>query len=88
MVQLQPPDGKENMSESSWESKLDNSVLEQSRKKILHILNSGSIKELKGLQQIGDKKAKLILGWRELHGNFTEVRMADSTVWITLSPCI
>ncbi|XP_008312821.1 kinesin-like protein KIF22 [Cynoglossus semilaevis] len=71
--QFEPPDGKENMSESSWESKLDNSVLEQSRKKILHILNSGSIKELKGLQQIGDKKAKLILGWRELHGNFTEL---------------
>ncbi|TDG98085.1 hypothetical protein EPR50_G00214450 [Perca flavescens] len=64
--QVEPPDGKEN----SWESQLDTSVLEHSRQKILHVLNTGSLKELKGLQQIGDKKAKLILGWRELHGHF------------------
>lgn len=59
---------------TAWESQLDTSVLEQSRHKILQILNSGSLKELKGLQQIGDKKAKLILGWREVHGDFTKVR--------------
>lgn len=59
--------------ERGWESQLDTSVLEHSRKKILQILNSGSLKELKSLQQIGDKKAKLILGWREIHGDFTEV---------------
>lgn len=70
---FQPPDGKENMSEASWESQLDNSVLEQTRQKILNILNTGSLKDLKGLQQIGDKKAKLILGWREIHGNFLKV---------------
>ncbi|XP_031170984.1 kinesin-like protein KIF22 [Sander lucioperca] len=64
--EVEPPDGKEN----SWESQLDTSVLEHSRQKILHILNTGSLKELKGLQQIGDKKAKLILGWREIHGHF------------------
>ncbi|KAF1373913.1 hypothetical protein PFLUV_G00243860 [Perca fluviatilis] len=64
--QVEPPDGKEN----SWESQLDTSVLEHSRQKILHVLNTGSLKELKGLQQIGDKKAKLILGWREIHGHF------------------
>uniref|UniRef100_A0A4W6G964 Kinesin-like protein n=1 Tax=Lates calcarifer TaxID=8187 RepID=A0A4W6G964_LATCA len=68
-----PPDGKENIKENGWESQLDTSVLEQSRKKILQILNTGSLKELKGLQQIGDKKAKLILGWREIHGHFTKV---------------
>ncbi|XP_072229351.1 kinesin-like protein KIF22 [Leuresthes tenuis] len=66
---VEPPDGKEN----SWESQLDTSVLEQSREKILQILNAGCLKELKGLQQIGDKKAKLILGWREIHGHFTKL---------------
>ncbi|KAJ0060621.1 hypothetical protein NL108_016592, partial [Boleophthalmus pectinirostris] len=70
--QLEPLDGKENTIEKDWESHLDTTVLEQSRKKILQILNSGSLKELKGLQQIGDKKAKLILGWREIHGDFTK----------------
>lgn len=59
--------------QKGWESQLDTSVLEQSRQKILQILNTGSLKELKGLQQIGDKKAKLILGWREIYGDFTKV---------------
>lgn len=69
----QPPDGKENTMKTEWESQLDTSVLEQSRQKILQVLNTGSLKDLKGLQQIGDKKAKLILGWREIHGHFTKV---------------
>ncbi|XP_028332860.1 kinesin-like protein KIF22 [Gouania willdenowi] len=69
---VEPPDGKENLM-NSWESHLDTSVLELSREKILSVLNTGSIKELKILQQIGDKKAKLILGWREIHGHFTKV---------------
>ncbi|CAL1599396.1 unnamed protein product [Knipowitschia caucasica] len=69
----EPLDGKENILEKGWESHLDVSVLELSRKKILNILNSGSLKELKSLQQIGDKKGKLILGWREIHGDFTKV---------------
>lgn len=70
---FQLPDGKENMKENSWESQLDTQMLEQSKQKILHILNSGGVKELKSLQQIGDKKAKLLLGWRELNGQFTKV---------------
>ncbi|XP_061564993.1 kinesin-like protein KIF22 [Cololabis saira] len=70
---VEPPDGKENIKENSWESQLDTSVLEQSRHKILQILNTGSLKELKGLQQIGDKKSKLILGWREINGHFTKL---------------
>lgn len=70
----QPPDGKENVAiTTGWESQLDASVLEQRRQKILQILNTGSLKDLKSLQQIGDKKAKLILGWREIHGHFTKV---------------
>ncbi|XP_053197271.1 kinesin-like protein KIF22 [Scomber japonicus] len=71
--QVEPPDGKENMIQDGWESQIDTSVLEHSRQNILQILNSGSLKELKGLQQIGVKKAKLILGWREIHGDFTKV---------------
>ncbi|KAL6474748.1 hypothetical protein MHYP_G00157880 [Metynnis hypsauchen] len=73
-------DGKENGSkdpssgdEVNWESRLDSSLLEQSKIKILQTLNSGSLKELKSLQLIGDKKAKLILGWREINGDFTQV---------------
>lgn len=73
----QPPDGKENLMENGWESQLDTSVLQLSRQKILQVLNSGSLKELKGLQQIGDKKAKLILGWREINGHFTKVGRED-----------
>ncbi|KAG7277570.1 hypothetical protein CRUP_013888 [Coryphaenoides rupestris] len=67
------PDGKENTSPLSWESHLDCSLVERSRQKILTVLNTGSFKELKGLQQIGDKKAKLILGWREIRGHFTKL---------------
>lgn len=70
---IKPPDGKENVATTGWESQLDASVLEQRRQRILQILNTGSLKDLKGLQQIGDKKAKLILGWREIHGHFTKV---------------
>ncbi|KAF4106894.1 kinesin-like protein KIF22 [Onychostoma macrolepis] len=57
----------------NWETHLDSALLEQSRKKILQTLNSGSLKELKSLQLIGDKKAKLIMGWREIHGDFTQL---------------
>uniref|UniRef100_H3CM21 Kinesin-like protein n=1 Tax=Tetraodon nigroviridis TaxID=99883 RepID=H3CM21_TETNG len=68
-------DGKrsDQKAETEWESQLDTSILEQSRDKILQVLNAGSFKDLKGLQQIGDKKAKLILGWREINGPFTKL---------------
>lgn len=71
--QFEEPNGKENVKMNGWDVGLDTSVLEQSRQTILRILNAGSLKELKELQQIGDKKAKLILGWREIHGHFTKV---------------
>ncbi|KAM9098649.1 kinesin-like protein KIF22 isoform X2 [Sarcophilus harrisii] len=48
-------------------------LLAESRKKILGLLNTGSAKELRRLQRIGEKKAQLIVGWRELHGPFAEV---------------
>ncbi|XP_034070505.1 kinesin-like protein KIF22 isoform X3 [Gymnodraco acuticeps] len=71
--QVEPPEGKENFIETGWESQINTSVLDISKHKILQILNSGSLKELKGLQLIGDKKAKLILGWREIHGQFKKL---------------
>ncbi|CAL8285221.1 unnamed protein product [Merluccius merluccius] len=71
--QHEEPDGKENAGLSSWESHLDGSLVERSRHKIITVLNTGTLKDLKGLQQIGDKKAKLILGWREIHGHFTKL---------------
>ncbi|XP_072523248.1 kinesin-like protein KIF22 isoform X2 [Salminus brasiliensis] len=67
----------------NWESRLDSGLLEQSKKKILHTLNSGSLKELKSLQLIGDKKAKLILGWREINGEFTQVEDLKKVEGIT-----
>ncbi|XP_063338103.1 kinesin-like protein KIF22 [Pelmatolapia mariae] len=70
---IESPGGKENNTKSAWESQLDQSMVDQSKQKILQILNTGCLKELKSLQQIGDKKAKLILGWREIHGHFTKV---------------
>ncbi|XP_051958306.1 kinesin-like protein KIF22 [Xyrauchen texanus] len=73
-------EGKENggvdppsSTDVNWESRLDTELLECSRKKILQTLNSGSLKELKSLQLIGDKKAKMIMGWREINGYFSEV---------------
>lgn len=48
-------------------------MLERSRQQILNVLNTGTLRELKELQLIGDKKAKLILGWREIHGSFAQV---------------
>lgn len=70
---IESPGGKENNTKSAWESQLDQSMVDQSKQKILQILNTGCLKELKSLQQIGDKKAKLILGWREIHGHFAKV---------------
>ncbi|KAI2658767.1 Kinesin-like protein KIF22 [Labeo rohita] len=79
-VQTEVGVGKENggvdppsADDVNWESHLDSALLEQSRKKILQTLNSGSLKDLKSLQLIGDKKAKLIMGWRGVHGDFTQL---------------
>ncbi|CAI9564112.1 unnamed protein product, partial [Staurois parvus] len=55
--------GQEN--EISWEVNMRTDVLLSGREKILSLLNNGSVKELKSLQKIGDKKSKLIVGWRE-----------------------
>jgi len=56
-----------------WEAQLGPSILLASRQRILDTLNAGSLKQLKDLQLIGDKKAKLIMGWREHNGAFAQV---------------
>ncbi|XP_044158778.1 kinesin-like protein KIF22 isoform X2 [Bufo gargarizans] len=62
------PTGCENM--PGWELTLRTDLLQNGREKLLNLLNKGSITELKSLQKIGDKKAKLIVGWREVNGPF------------------
>ncbi|XP_018620168.2 kinesin-like protein KIF22 isoform X1 [Scleropages formosus] len=82
--------GKENVAGDEcalgrdWESRLEPAVLEKSRQHILEVLNSGSLKELKALQLIGDKKAKLIMGWREVHGSFSQVEDLKNIEGITV----
>ncbi|KAG8543472.1 hypothetical protein GDO81_024574 [Engystomops pustulosus] len=63
--------GQEN--KPDWEVNVRTDLLQSGRQKILHLLNNGSVKELKSLQKIGDKKAKLIVGWREVNGPFKNV---------------
>ncbi|KAE8577770.1 hypothetical protein XENTR_v10023044 [Xenopus tropicalis] len=64
-------DGREN--QPTWEVNVRTDLLESGRERILKLLNTGSVKELKSLQKIGDKKAKLIIGWREVNGPFKNV---------------
>ncbi|XP_030066441.1 kinesin-like protein KIF22 [Microcaecilia unicolor] len=59
--------------EQGWDINMRVDMLEKGRRKILDVLNSGALKELKCLQMIGDKKAKLIIGWREVNGLFAKV---------------
>ncbi|CAM4566617.1 unnamed protein product [Lepidochelys olivacea] len=56
-----------------WELMLRPDLLAQSRENLLVLLNQGSAKELRALHRIGDKKAQLIMAWRQLHGPFTQV---------------
>ncbi|KAM4698308.1 kinesin-like protein KIF22 [Rhinophrynus dorsalis] len=69
-------DGREN--QPGWEVNMRSDLLESGREKILNLLNTGSVKELKSLQKIGDKKAKLIVGWREVNGPFKNVEDLSS----------
>lgn len=59
--------------EDYWEIQISPELLARGRKKLLHLLNEGSARDLRSLQRIGQKKAQLIVGWRELHGPFNEV---------------
>ncbi|XP_028741386.1 kinesin-like protein KIF22 [Peromyscus leucopus] len=59
--------------EDCWELQISPELLAHGRKKLLDLLNEGSARDLRSLQLIGQKKAQLILGWRELHGPFSKV---------------
>ncbi|XP_053551285.1 kinesin-like protein KIF22 [Bombina bombina] len=73
---LTKSDNREN--EPSWDVNLRPDLMESGREKILNLLNCGTVKELKSLQKIGDKKAKLIVGWREVNGPFKQVEDLSS----------
>ncbi|CAH6793137.1 kinesin-like protein KIF22 isoform X1 [Phodopus roborovskii] len=59
--------------EDCWELQISPELLAHGRKKLLDLLNEGSARDLRSLQRIGQKKAQLIMGWRELHGPFDKV---------------
>ena len=40
---------------------------------IIHLLNMGSVKQLKSLQSVGEKRAQLIHSWRQMFGEFATV---------------
>ncbi|CAO2583345.1 Kinesin-like protein KIF22 [Lemmus lemmus] len=59
--------------EDCWELQISPELLAHGRKKLLDLLNEGSVRDLRNLHLIGQKKAQLIMGWRELHGPFSKV---------------
>lgn len=65
----------------SWELQISSELMALGRKKILDLLNEGSVRDLRGLQRIGQKKAQLIVGWRELHGPFSQVTVQGGQPW-------
>ena len=40
----------------------------------MHVINTGSVKDLKSLQSVGEKRAQLIHKWREMFGAYEKVR--------------
>ncbi|XP_033627005.1 kinesin-like protein KIF22 [Asterias rubens] len=40
---------------------------------IIHLLNTGTVKQLKSLQSVGEKRAQLIHSWRQMFGEFTKI---------------
>lgn len=71
VLQIQDFDS-ENKAPSEWEVEIHPDQLAHSKAKILSLLNSGSVKDLRGLHLIGKKKAELIVSWRENYGFFSE----------------
>lgn len=69
---LDASESEEN-AKDSWELQISPELLAFGRQKILDLLNEGSARDLRSLQYIGQKKAQLIIGWRELHGPFSQV---------------
>ncbi|XP_071503279.1 kinesin-like protein KIF22 [Diadema antillarum] len=59
--------------ENRWQLTLDPEFQEKHRSEILAVLNGGSVKQLKSLQSVGEKRAQLIHSWRQAFGSFTKV---------------
>eukprot|EP00061_Rhincodon_typus_P011292 g36197.t1 len=59
--------------ENELELTVDLELTQKHKDYILNILNNGSLKQLKTLQRVGDKTAKLIMGWREHNGPYSQV---------------
>ncbi|XP_053219497.1 kinesin-like protein KIF22 isoform X1 [Podarcis raffonei] len=65
--------GSENKVPSEWEMVLQPELMARTKENILAILNTGSVKDLMALHQIGKKKANRIVAWRGEHGSFEKV---------------
>lgn len=72
MAHLDVSESKEK-AEDGWELQISPELLAHGRQKIVELLNEGSVRDLQSLQRIGQKKAQLIVGCRELHGPFCQV---------------
>ncbi|KAK6190503.1 hypothetical protein SNE40_002360 [Patella caerulea] len=55
------------------ETPLNSEVQHQHNADFLNILNTSSIKDLQQLHTVGNKRARLIFEWRQLHGEFESV---------------
>ncbi|XP_077867755.1 LOW QUALITY PROTEIN: kinesin-like protein KIF22-B [Saccoglossus kowalevskii] len=61
------------VSGTNWTVKLNPELQEKHNAEILNVINSGTVKQLKSLQSIGEKRAKLIYDWRQLNGQFRSI---------------
>lgn len=66
---IQSPDSKVKL----WQLKLDPEFQTKHRNEILKTLNEGSVKQLKSLQSVGEKRAQLIYSWRQAIGPFNNI---------------
>ncbi|KAK2093616.1 Kinesin-like protein kif22 [Saguinus oedipus] len=73
----------EEKAEDCWELQVSPELLAHGRKRILDLLNGGSARDLRSLQRIGPKKGQLIVGWRGLHGPFSQVEDPEHVEGVT-----
>ncbi|XP_060679272.1 kinesin-like protein KIF22 isoform X2 [Hemiscyllium ocellatum] len=59
--------------ENEFELTVDHELTQRRKDYILNILNTGDLKQLKTLQRVGDKTARLIMSWREHNGPFSQI---------------
>lgn len=60
--------------DENFKVKINPHLQETHNNEILGVLNNGTIKELKKLQGVGQKRAKLIIDWRKIYGPFQQVQ--------------